>query len=203
MAVHCRQCGRSNQDGREFCFSCGAFLEWAGEQVDQSAPRIVPVAPGPTVESGRQTIRRLSISLSPGRLSVTPGERASLLVTVGNFGSIVEGADLYLAGLPDEWWTFDPPRVTLLPSTEAKATLRIHPPRTIASTAGDYPIAVDVAAQLDRKASAEATITCSTLRAAHNRVETREFKRLWQRHPPGSHRKYLQCSCRCLRRSSR
>src|SRR6516162_5955450 len=159
MAIHCRECGRSNQDEREFCFSCGAFLEWAGQRVDRGQAPIVPVPPGRPTETPRETIRRLSLTLSPLNVSVVPGERRSILVTVGNLGSTVEGSELHLTGLPADWWTFDPPRVSLLPSTEARATLTIHPPRTTTSTSGDYPVAVDVSAQLDRKASAEATVT--------------------------------------------
>ena len=111
VAVQCRQCGRSNQDGREFCFSCGAFLEWEGEQVDRGQATIVAVPPGPSWGSARETVRRLSVSLSPLNASVTPGERTSLLVTVSNLGTTVEGADLNLAGLPKDWWSFDPARV--------------------------------------------------------------------------------------------
>jgi hypothetical protein len=159
MPIHCRECGRSNQDDREFCFSCGAFLEWAGQRVDRGEPEIVPVPPGRTAEAPRETIRRLSLALSPLNISVLPGERRSILVTVGNLGSTVEGSELRLTGLPAEWWTFDPPRVSLLPSTEARATLNIHPPRSTTSKSGDYPVAVDVSTQLDRKASAEAIVT--------------------------------------------
>jgi hypothetical protein len=159
MAIHCRECGRSNQDEREFCFSCGAFLEWAGQRVDRGNAPIAPVPPGRPTEAPRETIRRLSLTLSPLNISVVPGERRSILVTVGNLGSTVEGSELHLTGLPADWWTFDPPRVSLLPSTEARATLSIHPPRSTTSMSGDYPVAVDVSTQLDRKASAEATVT--------------------------------------------
>jgi hypothetical protein len=134
-------------------------LEWAGEHVDRGQAPIVAVPPGPTLGSARETVRRLSVSLSPSSASVTPGERTSLLVTVSNLGTTVEGADLNLAGLPKDWWSFDPARVSLLPSSETKATLSVHPPRATSSKAGEYPIDVDVATQLDRKASVEATVT--------------------------------------------
>ena len=159
MPIHCRECGRSNQDEREFCFSCGAFLEWAGERVERAHARIDAVPPGQPSEAPRETVRRLSLDLSPPRVAVVPGERQSVLVTVRNLGSTVEGAELHLTGLPAAWWTFDPPRVALMPSTEARATLSIHPPRLTTSKSGDYPVAVDVSSQLDRKASADAVVT--------------------------------------------
>ncbi len=79
---------------------------------------------------------------------MTPGQREAILVTIRNLGTTVEGADLRLTGLPNGWWSFDPPRVSLLPSTEAKATLSVHPPRLASSKSGRYPVAVDVADML-------------------------------------------------------
>ncbi|HET9456382.1 MAG TPA: zinc ribbon domain-containing protein [Candidatus Limnocylindrales bacterium] len=36
--VVCRRCGAANAAGDQFCGSCGAFLEWEGEPVDDSGP---------------------------------------------------------------------------------------------------------------------------------------------------------------------
>jgi TolB protein len=36
--IVCRQCGHSNESSDAFCGSCGAFLEWTGEQDAPSAP---------------------------------------------------------------------------------------------------------------------------------------------------------------------
>jgi hypothetical protein len=80
------------------------------------------------------------------------------LVTVGNRGSTVEGAEVHRTDLPAVWWSFDPDWCSLLSCREANATLRLHLPRTTASKAGDYPIAVDLSDQLDRKAGAIATV---------------------------------------------
>ncbi|HKT01312.1 MAG TPA: zinc ribbon domain-containing protein, partial [Rugosimonospora sp.] len=36
--IVCKTCGHNNQDGDQFCGSCGDFLEWTGEQVDAAPP---------------------------------------------------------------------------------------------------------------------------------------------------------------------
>ncbi|HET6954573.1 MAG TPA: zinc ribbon domain-containing protein [Acidimicrobiales bacterium] len=36
--IVCRQCGERAREGVEFCESCGAFLEWEGEHLDQPGP---------------------------------------------------------------------------------------------------------------------------------------------------------------------
>jgi zinc-ribbon domain len=47
--IVCRQCGERAREGVEFCESCGAFLEWEGERVDQAgrAPAAPPAGPAP------------------------------------------------------------------------------------------------------------------------------------------------------------
>lgn len=44
--VICSKCGQENDAGETFCGSCGAFLEWSGEQVAPGGPDDAP-APGP------------------------------------------------------------------------------------------------------------------------------------------------------------
>jgi zinc-ribbon domain len=43
--VICSKCGQENDAGETFCGSCGAFLEWSGEQVAPGTPEAGPVAP--------------------------------------------------------------------------------------------------------------------------------------------------------------
>ena len=45
----CRRCGAANAAGDQFCGSCGAFLEWEGEPVDDSGPAAQTLrTPAPT-----------------------------------------------------------------------------------------------------------------------------------------------------------
>ena len=52
--IVCTQCGNHNQDDDEFCGSCGKFLEWVGEKVDEPAP---PPPPEPEVETADELER--------------------------------------------------------------------------------------------------------------------------------------------------
>lgn len=44
--VICSKCGQENGAGETFCGSCGAFLEWTGEQVAPGGPDAAPPPPG-------------------------------------------------------------------------------------------------------------------------------------------------------------
>ncbi|HLY13737.1 MAG TPA: zinc-ribbon domain-containing protein [Candidatus Limnocylindrales bacterium] len=46
--VICSKCGQENDAGETFCGSCGAFLEWSGEQV-AAGPDAAPAQPVPAV----------------------------------------------------------------------------------------------------------------------------------------------------------
>jgi hypothetical protein len=54
--IVCRQCGYSNESSDAFCGSCGAFLEWTGEQATP------PVAPD-TVDTGSAAEADTSVTL--------------------------------------------------------------------------------------------------------------------------------------------
>jgi TolB protein len=51
LVIVCRQCGHSNESSDAFCGSCGAFLEWTGEQ-DGSPAAPDRVDEGPVAEAG-------------------------------------------------------------------------------------------------------------------------------------------------------
>ena len=48
----CRRCGFGNAPGDEFCGSCGAFLEWEGEQLDSGVPTVAASSDVPPVPAG-------------------------------------------------------------------------------------------------------------------------------------------------------
>ena len=52
--IVCRKCGGQNEEGAEFCGSCGAFLEWSGKKVGEK--RVVDLAAAETEAEGSQTI---------------------------------------------------------------------------------------------------------------------------------------------------
>jgi TolB protein len=53
--IVCKVCGHANEAGAQFCGSCGGFLEWSGEQVDQPAPPGPPET-GSGADEGTETV---------------------------------------------------------------------------------------------------------------------------------------------------
>ncbi len=45
--ITCPMCGHQNEDWQQFCGSCGAFLEWAGQHVEPSPPSEQPMVESP------------------------------------------------------------------------------------------------------------------------------------------------------------
>src|SRR5688572_19684654 len=50
--IVCTNCGNHNEDGDEFCGSCGKFLEWVGQRIETPAPAAV-AEPEPAAEPGK------------------------------------------------------------------------------------------------------------------------------------------------------
>ncbi|HEY1179545.1 MAG TPA: hypothetical protein VGF17_25605 [Phytomonospora sp.] len=77
-------------------------------------------------------------------LDVTPGEPASLFLTLRNTGSIVEGYTLTVVGTAETWTTVEPAELSLYPDTDAQVRLTFNAPRNSDVPAGDVPFAVRV-----------------------------------------------------------
>jgi hypothetical protein len=160
MATLCNACGERNPESAEFCQRCGQLLEWHGTKVSDTAAEPAAIPPGRVNKRNTDEVHQLFSSLSEKELAVTPGEHVTLTVTVRNGGTIVEEVMPDLAGLPSGWWSFDPPRLTMLPGTEAKTAMRVSPPRSVEATAGSYVIEVSAISGVDRaiRADAQATV---------------------------------------------
>jgi hypothetical protein len=159
MAILCNDCGERNPESAEFCQGCGRLLEWHGTTVADIAAGPAPVPPGRAYKRHAEEVHQLFSSLSDAELAVTPGEQVTLTVTIRNGGTIVEEVMPDLAGLPSGWWSFDPPRLTLLPGTEARTAIRVSPPRRVEATAGSYVIGVAAISGVDRTIRADARAT--------------------------------------------
>ena len=53
--IVCKKCGNHNQEGDQFCGSCGSFLEWTGEKVEEAEPEVIP-EPEPEPAPKKQTV---------------------------------------------------------------------------------------------------------------------------------------------------
>lgn len=83
-------------------------------------------------------------ALQENSLDVTPGEPGSLVLTLRNTGTIVEGYRLAVVGAAAPWTRLEPAELSLYPDTEAQVTVTFDPPRTSDVLAGDVPFAVTV-----------------------------------------------------------
>lgn len=62
--IVCTECGNQNEDGAEFCGSCGAFLDWTGEKIEEPKPAPSPVRePEAEVEGRPRFIERVKTAV--------------------------------------------------------------------------------------------------------------------------------------------
>ena len=119
-------------------------------------PRIAPVPP--TADStadpldpaedntARDQIDTILIASLPERhLTVRPGGKVTLVVSLLNNGTQSALFDVHLEGWIHESWLPEPPHPVLLrPGERAAATMTLAPPRSAETIAGDFPIFVVV-----------------------------------------------------------
>jgi beta-lactam-binding protein with PASTA domain len=182
----CPSCGFENPENRDFCPKCGTYTRWDPtvhvaavrpptpdaehkDQEEEVPPPIVTGVPAAVAEGVIVTVRKAGDEAAdaPVELTLLPGSQALLTINVRNQSGIVDNYDLELRGMPQDWWTIEPPTVYLVPygaaggSYEQEATLRLHPPRSPEAEARAWPIEI-VARSRAREAdagSATATIT--------------------------------------------
>jgi hypothetical protein len=131
MAIVCRQCGRHNVDGAQFCANpdCGAYLPWGGGNAGP-APQPVPVVGGAPVRQAPEAQNAAaSLTLAQPALSVVPGETATAAITIHNGGTQVEQFAVRVIGPAAPWANVEPSTVTVYPSSRADCTIRFSPPR--------------------------------------------------------------------------
>jgi hypothetical protein len=96
--------------------------------------------PGQAATSGKHG---LWFALDQHVLAVEPGRQASVRAQVANKGTIVEGVDVRVLGIPEDWVRIEPPRVNLDVGGQAGLVIHLAPPRAAATRAG--PAEVEVA----------------------------------------------------------
>src|SRR5262245_5840832 len=138
MAIVCRQCGRHNVDGAQFCANpeCGAYLPWGGGTtgpVTQPAP--VPGGSAVRQAPDAQNVAA-SLTLNQPALTVVPGETATTGVTIHNGGTQVEQFAVRVVGPTAPWADVEPSTVTVYPSSRGDCTIRFSPPRLPSTVPG-------------------------------------------------------------------
>ncbi|MEU3569833.1 hydrolytic protein [Kitasatospora sp. NPDC036755] len=112
-----------------------------------------------------------SAELGLPALTVAPGGVATTTLTVRNDLDIVEAYTFEAVGDCAAWTTVEPARVSLYPGTSETVTVRLAPPRSSSTRAGEFPLGIRVlpVERPDLVAVPEATVTVTPfheLRAA-------------------------------------
>ena len=110
----------------------------AVKPVDEPAP---DRPPGEAFASGKHG---LWFGLDQHDLAVEPGRQASVGARVANKGSVVEGVDIRVLGVPEDWVRVEPSRVNLDVGGQANLVIHFAPPK--ATTTGPGLAEVEVAA---------------------------------------------------------
>src|SRR5205823_9218246 len=89
------------------------------------------------------------LTVAPDEVYLGLGGRRDVMLTVRNAGSSVAHYRLDIRGIPAAWYDLDQPRVALPATASAHVHLAVHPPAGATSTAGSYPITVQVTCEDD------------------------------------------------------
>lgn len=158
MAIVCRNCGRQNQDGAQFCANtdCGVFLDWDRDEATPPPVRGGADLPRPKSEAQQAAA---AASLSDSQLSVQPGETVQTTVTVHNAGSQVEEFVLHVIGPAAAWARVEPDRLSIYPGQRADAVISLSPPRRPETSPGHAWFTVRAASTLHHGLTADVHAT--------------------------------------------
>jgi hypothetical protein len=87
-------------------------------------------------------VSRVTIKLNTDEVALSPGERATINLTVANEGQVVDAYDVKVVGLDPSWYSLSQAEVRLFPESSGDVTLILHPLAGAASGAGFYVFTV-------------------------------------------------------------
>ncbi|HET9345864.1 MAG TPA: zinc ribbon domain-containing protein [Candidatus Limnocylindrales bacterium] len=76
--IICRRCGVANSSGDQFCGSCGAFLEWEGDEAPVSTDAPAPPEPEPASDAGETLPPSGTSPPPPSSTPLAPAPRAPM-----------------------------------------------------------------------------------------------------------------------------
>jgi hypothetical protein len=187
----CASCGRQNPVDRDFC-ECGEYLRWeptgyvqavTPEMARQAVSQAPPPPPPPGNGHERTAVRpavpaAAAITVREAAVGVEPGGEARVPALVRNQSPIVDNYDLRVDGLPEAWWTIEPPTVHLVPfgkpgTYEQEVHVRLHPPRTPEAQARTRELSVSARSKANGRDAAAAPLSLTILPYAETATEIR------------------------------
>ncbi|MEX2447033.1 MAG: hypothetical protein WD734_06805 [Dehalococcoidia bacterium] len=98
--------------------------------------------------------RGIRLRAEPDQIAVTPGEPTTLTFEVFNATTVVDQFELSAVGLDPDWVSFDPPVLSLFPSSAGTAEVTILIDSAYAFTAGSHVIGLRAQSDVDARNSA-------------------------------------------------
>jgi hypothetical protein len=117
----CSRCQTANVATAQFCLKCGASL--TGAVLDQG----------------------IAARLEPAMVTVDPGGRVELTLSVRNDTRIVEHVGLTVEDPSGGWALVAPEELRMMPGATSTAVVRLVPPRNAAVLAGAHPLRIAIA----------------------------------------------------------
>ena len=83
----------------------------------------------------------VGMTLEPETLAITPGQTATVAVTLANLSDQVDHLTVGVSGVPPEWVTL-PPAAQMPPRGQTTVMLTVRPPAEPDARAGEYPVEI-------------------------------------------------------------
>ena len=93
--------------------------------------------------------KNIQVSLSPERVSLSPGETAEFAAIVQNTSDVVEAYSIDVQGVNPEWSKLSVTSVSLFPGDKETVRVQITPPISSSAKAGSYAVSVRVISKRD------------------------------------------------------
>ncbi|MDY6918473.1 MAG: hypothetical protein SVP26_11165 [Chloroflexota bacterium] len=101
---------------------------------------------------------KISVTLSPDKLEVAPGESVTTTATIKNAGDVVEAYAVEIEGLEPEWCALSVTSVSLFPGDQEQVQVTVQPPKATSSKAGSYTAAIRVVSGRDATVETKAQL---------------------------------------------
>jgi eukaryotic-like serine/threonine-protein kinase len=115
-------------------FHAAPTIPGSGAAPNPYVGQAAPITP-PARESGR-----IKVTVEQDALTLTPGQPATIKVTIANTGTTVDHLSLVAEGVPTSWVQGPGREVQLNPGQQETTSLTIQAPRQPNSRAGMYPV---------------------------------------------------------------
>lgn len=93
--------------------------------------------------------KKVSVTLSPERVSLGPGETAEFVASVHNTSEVVEAYTIDVQGIDPAWSKLSVTSLSLFPGDKEIVRIQVTPPISSSAKAGSYPVSVRVISKRD------------------------------------------------------